>query len=210
MYTCAECGVVACRNHEHKNMPTNCPMHNEQIMQKVFAEYCENEDIGRFFIVSAEIEKMGYGKWTRLKEIIEFCKRMGYRKVGLAFCGGLHKEGKIISHILKNHGINVISTMCKTGGISKEKAGVQEEYKLKPHQFEPMCNPIAQANLLNEQNTEFNIVVGLCVGHDSLFYKYSNALVTTLIVKDRVLAHNPVGAVYCAESYYRKKLAPND
>ena len=69
-----------------------------------------------------------------------------------------------------------------------------------------MCNPIAQAVLLNEQKTQLNIVVGLCVGHDSLFYKYSDAMVTTLITKDRVLAHNPAGAVYCAEGYYKKKL----
>lgn len=69
-----------------------------------------------------------------------------------------------------------------------------------------MCNPILQAELLNQQNTEFNIALGLCVGHDSLFYKYSGALVTTMVVKDRVLAHNPAGALYCADGYYSDKL----
>ena len=69
-----------------------------------------------------------------------------------------------------------------------------------------MCNPILQAELLNGQKTEFNIALGLCVGHDSLFYKNSQAMVTTLVVKDRVLAHNPVGALYCAEGYYSEKL----
>lgn len=48
----------------------------------------------------------------------------------------------------------------------------------------------------------------ICVGHDSFFYKYSDALVTTLIAKDRVLAHNPVGAIYCAEGYFKAKLEP--
>ena len=38
-----------------------------------------------------------------------------------------------------------------------------------------------------------NFLVGLCVGHDSLFIKYSEAPRTTLVTKDRVLAHNPVG-----------------
>ena len=60
--------------------------------------------------------------------------------------------------------------------------------------------------LLNGQNTEFNIALGLCVGHDSLFYKHSEALVTTLVAKDRVLAHNPCGAIYCAEGYFKNKL----
>ncbi len=90
--------------------------------------------------------------------------------------------------------------------ISKEAAGIPEENKLHPHEFEAMCNPIAQAALLNEQQTEFNIAIGLCVGHDSLFYQYSKAPVTTLIAKDRVLAHNPCGAIYCADGYFKNKL----
>ncbi len=69
-----------------------------------------------------------------------------------------------------------------------------------------MCNPIAQAEFLNKENTEFNIVLGLCVGHDTLFFKYSKAPVTVLAVKDRVLAHNPLGAIYQSESYYKNKL----
>ena len=80
------------------------------------------------------------------------------------------------------------------------------EKKLKPDQYEAMCNPIMQAKLLNEQGTQFNIALGLCVGHDSLFYKYSDALVTTLVAKDRVLAHNPVGAIYCADGYFKNRL----
>ena len=67
-----------------------------------------------------------------------------------------------------------------------------------------MCNPIMQAKLLNREKTDLNIVIGLCVGHDSLFYKYSDALCTTLVTKDRVLAHNPVGALYQAGSYYSR------
>lgn len=67
-----------------------------------------------------------------------------------------------------------------------------------------MCNPIMQAKILNEQATDLNIVMGLCVGHDSLFYKYSEALTTTLVTKDRVLGHNPAAALYTAESYYSR------
>lgn len=83
---------------------------------------------------------------------------------------------------------------------------IPNEHKVKPGQFEPMCNPIAQAMLLNQQHTQFNIALGLCVGHDSMFYKYSDALVTTLIAKDRVLAHNPAAALYCAEGYFKDRL----
>ena len=69
------------------------------------------------------------------------------------------------------------------------------------------CNPIAQALLLNEVKTEFNIVVGLCVGHDSLFIKYSEAPVTVLIAKDRRLAHNPAAAL---KTYYYTKFFQRD
>jgi uncharacterized metal-binding protein len=71
-----------------------------------------------------------------------------------------------------------------------------------------MCNPIAQAELLNAAGCELNLVVGLCVGHDSLFYRHSKGLVTTVVTKDRVLAHNPVGALNLAESYYSRVWGP--
>lgn len=58
-------------------------------------------------------------------------------------------------------------------------------------------------NLLNKGKTQMNILLGLCVGHDMLFTKYSEAPVTTLVAKDRVLAHNPVAAL--TNRYYRRK-----
>ena len=39
-----------------------------------------------------------------------------------------------------------------------------------------------------------------CVGHDSLFYRYSDAYVTTLVTKDRVTGNNPAAALYTAGS----------
>ena len=69
-----------------------------------------------------------------------------------------------------------------------------------------MCNPIGQAKFLSAAKTELNILLGLCVGHDSLFIKHSDAPVTVFAVKDRVLGHNPLAAIYLAEGYYKKKL----
>jgi uncharacterized metal-binding protein len=72
-----------------------------------------------------------------------------------------------------------------------------------------MCNPVSQAELLNRAGCELNVVLGLCVGHDSLFTKRCDGLVTTLVAKDRVLAHNPIGALHLAESYYHKVWGPH-
>ena len=102
------------------------------------------------------------------------------------------------------NGFEVYSAICKVGSVNKTDIGVEPEYTCVTGNV--MCNPIMQAKLLNKQKTDLNVVVGLCVGHDSLFYKYSEAISTTLITKDRVLAHNPVGALYQAKAYYKRLL----
>ena len=201
-YTCPSCTVYACPGPDHSKMPANCPMKNGEMMTEIMKAYEESEN-HKFYVTCSALEAEGHCKWPRLKETVELCSRMGYRRIGLAFCRGLRKEAKVVANLLQSRGFEVVSVICKTGGISKEEVGLAEDQKVHPGQFESMCNPIAQAKLLNEQKTEFNIALGLCVGHDSLFYKYSDALVTTLVAKDRVLAHNPCGAIYCAEGYFK-------
>jgi uncharacterized metal-binding protein len=142
---------------------------------------------------------------TRVEETAEFAKRMGYKRLGLAFCGGVMDEASILTAILENYDFEVVSVMCKVGRVPKEKIGLEpEEQILKDNKFEVMCNPIAQAEALNKANTDFNIMIGLCVGHDSLFLKHVNAYTTVLAVKDRVLGHNPMAALYLSKSYYSR------
>lgn len=205
MYTCADCNIHACQQKEPSSYPKNCPMKVSSIPQDVFDEYTKPEN-QQFYVESSMLEADGYGNWTRIYEIIMFAQRMGYKKLGVAFCTGLKSEGKTACQIFRKHGFEVVSVICKAGGIPKDQIGIPKDRQVQNLEIDVMCNPIAQAKLLNEQNTDFNIVIGLCVGHDSLFYKYSEAPVTTLVTKDRVLANNPAGALYCANSYYRNKL----
>lgn len=139
----------------------------------------------------------------RIVEVMEFCQRMGYQKIGLAFCGGLHREANVVSEMLTARGFDVRSVMCKFGGADKSLLGLRDEDKIAGGGHESMCNPIGQALVLNAEKTEFNILLGLCVGHDSLFLKYSDALCTVLAVKDRLLGHNPLAAIYTSASYYK-------
>ncbi len=206
MYKCTHCGVLACIDEHPESTPKNCPMISEGLLEDSFSEY-EKDENKNFHIKSTEIEAAGYGQWPRVREIVEFSKSMKYKKIGIAFCLGLHEEAKILDRILVDAGFDTISVICKTGGTAKEKIGISDDRKVRPGTFEPICNPIAQAKLLNEQQSDFNIVVGLCVGHDSMFYKYSDAMVTTLIAKDRVLAHNPAGAIYCSNGYFKSKIS---
>ena len=145
---------------------------------------------------------------SRVQEICEFAKKMSYKKIGIAFCAGLYSEAHILSKILKIQGFNVISVVCKVGCTPKETIGIKDNEKIRIGEFESMCSPIVQATILNEEKTDLNILVGLCVGHDSLFFKYSAAFTTVLVAKDRVLAHNPAGALYLSGSYYARLLKP--
>lgn len=144
----------------------------------------------------------------RLQEIIEFARRMRYRKLGVVFCDGLRREAAAVSRVFEAQGFEVVSVVCKVGGVPKETIGVTQEQKIRIGEEETMCNPIAQAEVLNRARTDFNVLIGLCVGHDSLFFKHADAYTTVLAAKDRVLGHNPLAAVYTLGSYSSRFLSP--
>ena len=141
---------------------------------------------------------------TRVEETIEFSRRMGFHRLGLVFCTGVREEARVLADILEGHGFEVVGVACKVGGVPKERIGVKDEEKVRIGEFESMCNPIAQARLMNQAKTDFNILMGLCVGHDSLFLKYVEGLTTVFAVKDRVTGHNPMAALYTSNHYYRR------
>jgi uncharacterized metal-binding protein len=163
----------------------------------------QNSDIAELHRAASTVEARYYGKETRLGEVILLAKQLGYQRIGLAFCIGLSEEAKIISEILSKH-FKVVSVCCKVCGINKKDFDLQQ---ISLEDNEVMCNPAGQAKLLNDSKTQLNVLCGLCVGHDAIFAKVSDAPVTTLIAKDRVLAHNPAGAVY--SRYIRKHFNEN-
>ena len=199
MYNCALCSIHVCSNGKLINAPKNCPCLDEKMVDiKDIYKDEENHKIAR---ASALVVSEGYCQKTRLEETMDFANKCGYKKIGLAFCIGLVNESKILSEVLSYNGFEVDSVICKNGHVSRELIGMDNTNV-------PMCNPIGQAVFLNEAETDLNIALGLCVGHDSLFIKYSKAPVTVFAVKDRVLCHNPLSAIYQADSYYNDKLFP--
>ena len=204
--SCAECKVFVCQSGHLEAAPANCPMLDREReltdTRLAFAEPA-NRELAR---ASALVEAEGYMRWTRLEETMEYARRLGVKRLGVAFCVGLREEARLLHQVLTANGFEVVSVACKTGSIPKEEVGIADHEKVRPGIREPACNPIGQARVLNAAQTGLNLIVGLCVGHDSLFIKHSKALVTCLVAKDRVLAHNPVGALYCSHGYYRKAL----
>lgn len=124
----------------------------------------------------------------RLEELIEFSKLMGYKKLGIAFCIGYKNEAKKIHEKLSEH-FQVSSICCRNAGIDKSKLDMP---KFNEDKIETSCNPLGQADKLNERNTELNILVGLCLGHDVLFNMGSKAPTSTLVIKDRKYRNNPM------------------
>ncbi len=186
---CANCDDRICRDG------ADCTGTAEEI-----GRLYDEPSVRRMQAVATSIEANFYFKVPRLRELIEFGKEMNYKKVGVAFCIGLAEEVKVFCDILSNH-FEVTSVVCKVCGIDKRNYDLVQ---IDNSRFEAICNPAGQAELLNRQATDLNVIFGLCMGHDIIFSQFSRAPVTTFVVKDRVLAHNPIGALN--SQYYRKEL----
>ena len=208
---CAFCKTSPCREgiNAETVLPANCPIeHFKDLIQPVAAEYKEKE-FHSFYLHAALTEKEGYDEKAarlegriiplrpRIREVAEFAKKINAQTIGMAFCSGLFDEAARASAILESHGLKIISVVCSCGSLDKTEAGIPQDFKIRnPDNFEAACNPLLQAEILNKMETSFNIIVGLCIGHDMLFTQRSKAPVTTLIVKDRFTGHNPVISLY--------------
>lgn len=214
---CARCSFQPseriCQCEDGKAPPYCTTVLKADVIDEAFKEFTK-PDVHEFAKQASIQEGCGYADREqgydrvrplkpRILEIIEFARRMAYRRLGLAFCIGLRREAREVEKLLASNGFEVVSSLCKIGRTSKEAIGVRHDQQIRIGGFESMCNPIAQARVLNESQTQFNVLMGLCVGHDSLFFKYSQAPCTVFAVKDRLLGHNPLAAIYTLDSYYR-------
>lgn len=215
--TCAVCSVEVsdrfCRNEQGK-APGNCPSTRSPDIVRQAMEILKDPQVMEFARQASIQEGEAYGGRDkgyahlhpikpRIQETVEFARKMKFRRICLVFCIGMRKEAEIIHKIFTDNGFETISVMCKAGAISKEDIGLIREQQIDPGAFEAMCNPILQALSANHHESEMNVLFGLCVGHDALFLKYADAYNTVLASKDRLLAHNPLAAIYQYDSYYR-------
>lgn len=213
---CAECGVAkkTCLGGGGAG-PASCPTEKMKEVVMTAAKHYRKPGVYEFarrasiqeaecYVNREEKPYMLFPVKPRLLEICEFAQKMGYKKLGLAFCIGLQSEARTVNRVFEEHGFETVSVVCKVGGIPKEEIGVAERQKIYIGEPETMCNPIAQAEVLNKQKTEFNVLLGLCVGHDSLFFKHAEAPTTVFAVKDRVSGHNPLAAVYTLRTYSQR------
>lgn len=196
MFNCAVCKVHGCVGGE--KLPLICPTREGELQEKAMNMYKEEEE---YLIAynAALVNEEAKGKLTRIEETIAFAKKCNYKKIGLLFCISLVKEAELLEDILKENSFDVVGVICKNGGIPKSEIGIGEKPTGVVNKKDIMCNPIGQAMYINEMKTDFNIILGLCVGHDTLAIKHLDAPVTVIAVKDKVLNHNPLKGLYLKE-----------
>ena len=193
----------------HDQLPEFCPMkHKQDVIDKAMEKYEDPESL-RLYQNSTVNEQRAYmnirgrviAVRPRILETIKFSEMMNWKKIGVAFCTGLGAEAKRVVEVFESAGLDVYSICCKCGNVDKSMWGIAPEDKIhalreRPESFEVGCNPIVQAEVLNSEDVDLNVIVGLCIGHDIQFTEHAKGPVTTLIVKDRVTGHNPFASLF--------------
>jgi len=202
---CTKCTVFRCRTLEKdRKVPPFCPteqypnLAKESIEKNKLPENIAIHLAWRQMMDRLANPEKGRDKWswTRVDEIMEYARIRGMKKLGIGTCFGLMEEAKLLSDILEQNGFEVVSVSCLCGEVNPGDVGIGGQI---------FCNPIMQAELLNQESTELNIMVGLCLGHDILFLRHCKAETTPLVVKDRALGHNTVAALYLSQGYYKDR-----
>ena len=180
---CSTCGVRACiRGGDYPDICTVdlcAPGERDEALEL----YTTPEHFNVIRSAYKTILRSTKAKWPRVQEIIFFARNAGFTKIGIASCISFAHEVELLAALLRSEGFEVVDAICKMGGLRKSDIGLLEDGQ----RDGPLCNPIMQANALNHAETDLNLVVGLCLGYDMLFNRYSNALCTTLAVKDQSL-----------------------
>jgi uncharacterized metal-binding protein len=202
---CVKCTILRCGSKEkNRNVPASCPTEKyPDLVRETTDKFMlpENQAVNRGWlgymnkVMNPEKPKEKFS-WTRVDEIIEYAKIRGMKRLGIATCYALMSESRSLSDILERNGFDVVSVSCLCGEVNPQDVGMTGDI---------FCNPIMQAEVLNREKTDLNIMVGLCLGHDILFLRYCKAETTPLVVKDRALGHNPVAALYLNQGFYKDR-----
>jgi len=192
-FDCLECGNRVCLCGEI------CPLGRK------LPNMTSSPEVRSMLDAGLDIAQEQGRRLCRLAEVVYFGLEMGYRKIGVAFCVDMWEPTEILVGVLKRF-FEVVPVCCKVGGVTETEMLRGEDPWTEGDNPQVACNPFGQAWVLNRAGTQFNIVVGLCVGSDCLFTMESNVPVTTLFVKDKSLANNPIGALY-SEYYLRENVS---
>lgn len=196
--SCVDCGLSGCADGSGR-YPSFCETAKISADQHdEIANRYRDPEVFRIMKVASDASRPAFSEGRcRIEETMYYARQMGARRIGIASCSGVIAEARMLAKVLRANGFQVYGIACKVGAIRRSEFGIEESCC----DFGAVsCDPLYQAQLLNEARCDLNIVMGLCVGHDILFQRAVEAPCTTLVVKDRALCHNPVAALHAVGS----------
>jgi len=173
-------------------MPASCPTLTHAELTGETESYLEPERAAVMKAADATPYTADRRLRNRVEELVEFAKARHLDRIGVAFCISMTKEAQALGRTLEAEGLAAELVCCRVGAVDYEKIGLTKQH---PERFAAICNPVAQAKLLNEAKVKLVVQLGLCIGHDLILQEESSAPVTTLVVKDRALDHHPIAAL---------------
>ncbi len=189
--TCADCGLIGCKR-VGGTYPAFCPSRDFNLEDETWLkEELADEGTWRILEASAVSAYEAYDlHLSRVEETIIFARELGAAKIGVAGCTTLAREAQEAARRFREAGFEVVGAMCKIGAMTNDDLGLTVPRRIGRQTV--ICNPIYQAQVLNDEHTDLNVVIGLCAGHDGLFIKHSDALCTVLVAKDFKHGHCPI------------------
>jgi uncharacterized metal-binding protein len=196
-YGCRTCRTRAAFVGPPARMPADCPTLIRADLATDVSGYLSDER--QALMQAADAAPVtGDGRLrNRVEELVFFARARGMRRIGVAFCVSMLKEAQALSRILESEGLRADLACCRAGAVDPVEIGLPRAH---PERFSAICNPVAQARLLDAQGADLIVQMGLCIGHDLILQQEARAPVTTLVVKDRVLDHQPIRALRAAST----------
>lgn len=189
---CATCHTAGSFRGDCERMPEGCPTRARPELTKDLSSYREPEHAELMRVADASPFTPEKQKRNRVEELIFFAHQRGLKRLGVAFCVSMTKEAQELARRLETEGLHAELACCRVGAVDMSELGLPKAH---PERFASICNPVAQAKLLDEAQVQLIVQMGLCLGHDLLLQETAKAPVTTLVVKDRALDHHPIEAL---------------
>lgn len=189
---CATCTTAASFRGDCSRMPDACPSLARPEITKDASPYLEPDTAHLMRVADAAPFTPERQKRNRVEELVFFAQERGLQRLGVAYCVSMTKEAQELARRLEREGLHAELACCRIGAVDYDEINLPKAH---PDRFAAICNPVAQAKLLDDANVDLIVQMGLCMGHDLLLQQTARAPVTTLVVKDRALDHHPISAL---------------
>jgi uncharacterized metal-binding protein len=191
-FGCAFCATAGAFKGDFGRMPRTCPTRTHAEVATDASSYLEPDRAAMMRAADATPFTEDGRLRNRVQELVHYARGRGMARVGVAFCVSLLKEAQSLGRQLEAGGLEAELVCCRVGAVDHSAIGLPKKH---PEKFAAICNPVAQAELLNLKDVDLVAQVGLCIGHDLILQEVCEAPVTTVVVKDRALDHHPVQAL---------------